>query len=62
MKHLVAILLIVGGINWGLIGLFDFDLVQAILGSWPLLVKIVYILVGLAGVVGLVQYVAKVSK
>lgn len=43
-------LVIVGGINWGLIGLLQWDLVQAILGTLPALVTIVYILVGLAAV------------
>lgn len=42
------ILLIIGGINWGLVGLFDFNLVSAIFGHFPLLVKLIYSLVGLA--------------
>jgi len=41
------ILLIIGGLNWGLIGLFKFDLVYFLLGS-GLIADIVYILVGLA--------------
>lgn len=41
------ILLIIGGINWGLVGLLDYDVVR-ILGVT--LAKIVYILVGLSGV------------
>ncbi|MCY6483913.1 DUF378 domain-containing protein [Clostridium aestuarii] len=44
------ILIIIGAINWGLIGLFDFNLVNVVLGIIPLLERIVYILVGLAGV------------
>lgn len=44
------ILLIVGGLNWGLVGLFEFDLVRALLGSIPILQKIVYIVVGIAAV------------
>ncbi len=39
-------LLIVGGLNWGLVGLFDFDLVAAIFGDMSLLSRIVYALVG----------------
>ena len=42
------VLVIVGGLNWGLVGLFSFDLVQAILGSIPALQRIVYVLVGLS--------------
>lgn len=45
-----VILLIVGGLNWGLVGLFEFDLVAAIFGEGSVLSKIVYVLVGLAAV------------
>ena len=46
------ILVIVGALNWGLVGLFQFDLVAALFGgqSSPLS-RIVYILVGLSGVI-----------
>ena len=42
------ILLIVGGLNWRLVGAFDFDLVAAIFGPMTLLSRLVYVLVGLA--------------
>ncbi len=42
------VLLIVGGLNWGLVGLFDFDLVAAIFGAGSMLARIVYILVGIS--------------
>jgi len=42
-------LLIVGGINWGLVGLFDFNLVTFLFGKWDMFVKIIYALVGLSG-------------
>ncbi|MGB9941173.1 DUF378 domain-containing protein [Methanosarcina sp.] len=45
---LALILVIVGGLNWGLIGLFDFNLVAALFGEGSTLSRIVYILVGLA--------------
>jgi uncharacterized membrane protein YuzA (DUF378 family) len=47
---LAAILLVVGGLNWGLVGLLNFDLVAALLGAGSLLAKAVYTLVGLAAV------------
>lgn len=40
------LLVIVGGLNWGLVGLFDFNLVAALLGDQSMLSRIVYILVG----------------
>ena len=48
MDWIAMILLIVGGVNWGLVGLADFDLVAAIFGEGSSLSRIVYILVGLA--------------
>lgn len=41
------ILLIVGGLNWGLIGLFNFDLVAFIFGNMSAISRIVYTIVGL---------------
>jgi hypothetical protein len=46
-------LLIIGGLNWGLVGLFDFDLVAAIFGADTVLANIVYGLVGLAAIYSL---------
>ena len=45
---LAAVLLVVGGLNWGLYGLFDLDLVAAATGAGSALSQIVYALVGLA--------------
>jgi uncharacterized membrane protein YuzA (DUF378 family) len=47
---IALILVIVGGLNWGLVGLFNFNLVAAIFGAGSTLSRIVYILVGLAAV------------
>jgi uncharacterized protein len=41
-------LLIVGGINWGLVGLFNFDLVATLFGEMSALSRIVYVVVGLS--------------
>lgn len=49
LKTLALILLIIGGLNWGLVGLFDFNLVEAIFGI-GLLTDLVYILVGLSAI------------
>lgn len=51
MLHMVAyVLLFVGGLNWGLVGLFNLDLVDLIFGAWPIVAKLVYILVGVSTV------------
>lgn len=56
MDWLALILVLVGALNWGLVGLFDFDLVKSILGDMTLASRIVYVLVGLAAL-----YVALVA-
>ena len=50
LDWVVLILVIVGALNWGAIGLFDFNFVAAIFGVETILTRIIYILVGLAGV------------
>ena len=50
LQWIALILLIVGGLNWGLVGLFDFDLVAAIFGMMSALSRIVYIIVGLSAI------------
>lgn len=47
---LTALLLVVGGLNWGLVGFAGFDLVASILGEGTLMSRIVYGLVGLSAV------------
>ncbi|MBU1036687.1 DUF378 domain-containing protein [Patescibacteria group bacterium] len=50
LDWLALILIIIGGINWGLVGLFNFDLIAAIFGDMSALSRIIYTLVGLSGV------------
>ena len=51
MVHMAAFtLLVIGGLNWGLVGLINVNVVELILGSWPVVVQIVYVLVGLAAI------------
>lgn len=45
-----SLLLVVGAINWGLVGLLDMDLVQILFGQFGIVTDIVYGLVGLSGV------------
>ncbi|MDO8503575.1 MAG: DUF378 domain-containing protein [bacterium] len=42
-------LVVIGAINWGLVGLANINLVNVVVGSWPTLEKVVYLLVGLSG-------------
>lgn len=52
LKTVSKWLVIVGAINWGLVGLLGVDLVQTVFGSVPMLVKLVYLVIGAAGVWG----------
>ena len=54
INKITLLLLIVGGLNWGLVGLFDFDLVAALFGEMSLLSRIVYTLVGAAALAQLI--------
>lgn len=49
LDGIALVLLIIGGINWGLVGLFNFDLVATIFGAMSTLTTIIYTLVGLSG-------------
>lgn len=50
LDYLTMILVIVGAINWGLVGLFGFDLVAGLFGEMSMISRIVYDLVGISGV------------
>lgn len=50
LNLLTLILVIVGGLNWGLVGIAKFDLVAALLGNGSMLSNIVYTLVGISAV------------
>ena len=51
---IVWALLAIGGLNWGLVGIFNFDLVAAIFGEMSVLSRLVYSLVGLAAIYDIV--------
>jgi len=58
MKYLdviAAILLVVGGLNWGLVGVADFNLVAALFGAGSILSSAVYALVGVAAIFQVAQ-------
>jgi hypothetical protein len=58
LDTILAVLLVIGGLNWGLVGLFSFDLVKAILGDMTFLSRVVYILVGIAALYQALQWKA----
>jgi len=50
LDWIALILVVVGAVNWGLVGAFQFDLVYYLLGAWPIVAQVVYIVVGVAGI------------
>jgi len=60
---LTLVLVVVGAVNWGLVGLFRFDLVAAIFGGQQaVLSRIVYALVGLSGLYQLIPLTSAISS
>lgn len=51
LKVIALILVIIGGLNWGLVGLLDFDVVAAIFGEMSDVSRVIYVVVGLAALV-----------
>ncbi len=62
LDAVVLLLVIVGGINWGLVGLFEFNLVDGLFGEGSALARVIYTLVGLAALYKLAQWVVRLSK
>lgn len=60
LDWVTMILVVIGGLNWGLIGLINLDVVTAIFGSIPVLVQLIYIVVGLSALYMI--YKAMMSK
>jgi len=56
LYNIVLTLVIIGALNWLLIGLFDFDLVASIFGTMSLLSRIIYTLVGISGILSIGLY------
>ena len=56
LYNIALTLVIVGALNWLLIGLFDFDLVATLFGTMSVLSRIIYSLVGLSGIISIGLY------
>ena len=54
VQKTALIFTLVGAINWGLIGLFSFDLVAFLFGDMTLMSRVIYTIVGICGIINLV--------
>ena len=50
------ILIIIGAVNWGLIGFFNLDIISVIFGNMSMISRIIYAVVGIAGIYSLVLF------
>ena len=56
LYNIALTLVIIGALNWLLIGLFEFDLVASIFGTMSVFSRIIYSLVGLSGIISITLY------
>ena len=56
LSVVAVVLLIIGGLNWGLVGLLNFDLVAALFGQMTALSRLIYILVGISAIIALIGF------
>ena len=61
LKILTYVLVLVGALNWGLVVLFNFNLVSALLGDMTFLSRTVYILVGISAIISLITSYKNIS-
>lgn len=59
LNIIALILILIGGLNWGLVGAFKFDLVAAIFGNMSIVSRIIYILVGISAIYGAFAFFKK---
>lgn len=62
LHKVIYILVFVGALNWGLIGLFDFNLVSFFFGYSPMMEKLIYVLVGVSAVLDLKSHTGCCSE
>ncbi len=61
IDYIALALVVIGAVNWGLIGFFGFDLVRTIFGDMSMLSRIIYALVGICGLYAL-SYYGRISE
>lgn len=62
VNTVALLLLTVGGLNWGLVGAFEFNLVDGLFGEGSVAARVVYVLVGLAAVYKLLYWLARLGS
>ena len=61
IKWVAWVLVVIGALNWGLVGFFNFDLVATFLGASSLAARIIYDIVGISAIVLIIFKIMKIS-
>ncbi|MCI5730422.1 MAG: DUF378 domain-containing protein [Eubacterium sp.] len=61
LDYIVLVLVIIGAVNWGLVGFFGLDLVAFLFGSMSILSRIVYAIIGICGLYA-ISYCGRISN
>ncbi len=59
LVYIATVLVIIGGLNWGLVGLFDWNLVDAIFGEDSAGSRVIYVLVGISAIIAIGNFTLK---
>lgn len=62
LQKTALVLTIIGALNWGMIGLFNFDLVASIFGSMTIVTRTIYTLVGIAGLINIMLFFVNLDE
>jgi len=62
IKWIAWIIVVIGGLNWGLVGLFNYDIIAMMFGAGSLAANITYDIVGLAAVVLIIYKIMRMGK
>ena len=62
VQKTALVLTVIGALNWGMIGLFNFDLVATLFGSMTIISRTIYTLVGIAGLVNIMLFFVNLDE
>ena len=62
LQKICLCITIIGGINWGLVGLFDYNLVDSLFGEGSVIAKVIYVLVGISALFAITTVVKLAKK
>ena len=61
IDYIALIIIIIGAINWGLVGIFQFDLIRVLFGDMSIFSRVIYTLVGICGLYA-ISYFGRIAS